>query len=222
MLNSADFMSQDMVTRASPDDSLDCVTSHRGQLTVAVAAEGDITDTALCAYVERLGFTAVLVHADAPVTAAPDPADAVDVVLIRSAHQIPAVRQHSWLFEAALVGIGVRAGDPRGIDVADSGRSASVIAGYLADLAENRQPRTATVRMTERERQILTTYALGATMSATAAAHHIAESTVREHYRRVVQRYNDAGRPIGNKAQLLLRMMADGWVQPREILSAAG
>ncbi|MGV9671647.1 LuxR C-terminal-related transcriptional regulator [Gordonia sp. NPDC003504] len=198
------------------------MTSNRGQLTVAVAAEGDITDTALCAYVERLGFTAVLVHADAPVTAAPDPAAAIDVVLVRSTQQVDAVRQHSWLLDAALIGIGIRIGDPRGIDVADTGRSAPLIAGFLADLAENRQPRTGAIRMTERERQILTTYALGATMSTTAATHHIAESTVREHYRRVVQRYNDAGRPIGNKAQLLLRLMADGWVQPREILSAAG
>ena len=68
--------------------------------------------------------------------------------------------------------------------------------------------------LTEREREILQTYSLGATLRETSQKHQIAESTVREHYRRVVRRYEEAGRPIGNKAQLLLEFMADGWVRP--------
>ena len=68
------------------------------------------------------------------------------------------------------------------------------------------------VPMTDRERAVITTYVLGATVADTAAEHFIAEATVRTHYRRVARRYNDAGRSAANKSQLLLCMVADGWI----------
>ncbi|MGB6247284.1 response regulator transcription factor [Gordonia sp. (in: high G+C Gram-positive bacteria)] len=74
-------------------------------------------------------------------------------------------------------------------------------------------PTSGRTALTAREREILTTYVLGATVEETAARHFVAASTVRTHYRRVSSRYEDAGWPVANKAQLLLRMVADGWIR---------
>lgn len=68
------------------------------------------------------------------------------------------------------------------------------------------------IRLSEREREVLTTYVLGSTVTATATEHFIGEATVRTHYRRVVERYAAVGRPVGNRVQLLLLMIADGWI----------
>ncbi|MGC5246228.1 LuxR C-terminal-related transcriptional regulator [Gordonia sp. DT219] len=218
------------VPTAVPDDSAD------RSLFVAVAAEGDIFDTALCALVEKLGHHTGIVRLDADDSAVPRAAGgagaedsgadgsgaggAGTVILVRSAHRLRQIRQNPRFQNAVLLGVGVRAGDPRGLDIPDTVCAATELAAFLAGVADRLPYRSARVRLTERERQILTTYALGTTMAETARRHHIAESTVREHYRRVTQRYADAGRPIGNKAQLLLRLMSDGWVRPLEILQA--
>ncbi|WP_226995699.1 helix-turn-helix transcriptional regulator [Gordonia phthalatica] len=69
------------------------------------------------------------------------------------------------------------------------------------------------VTVSSREQEVLATYVLGDTVRETATHHHIAESTVRTHYRRVARRYEAAGRPIANKAQLLLAMVSDGWLR---------
>ncbi|BDH55256.1 LuxR C-terminal-related transcriptional regulator [Tsukamurella sp. PLM1] len=73
-------------------------------------------------------------------------------------------------------------------------------------------PERQRIRMSAREREVLTTYVLGATVTVTAAEHFIGEATVRTHYRRVVERYAAVGRPVGNRVQLLLLMVADGWI----------
>lgn len=73
-------------------------------------------------------------------------------------------------------------------------------------------PRSA-VPLSPRELEVLTTYVMGATVEDTAARHFLATSTVRTHYRRVTARYTSAGRPVTNKAQLLLQMVADGWIR---------
>lgn len=92
---------------------------------------------------------------------------------------------------------------PDGPDVADRLRTA---------LESLLGPAAGRVELSRREREILATYVLGATVEATAAEHFVAISTVRTHYRRVTARYTEAGRPVSNKSQLLLRMVADGWV----------
>lgn len=74
-------------------------------------------------------------------------------------------------------------------------------------------PTTDRVTVSRREQEVLGTYVMGDTVKATAARHYIAECTVRTHYRRVTRRYEDAGRPVANKAQLLLAMVSDGWLR---------
>lgn len=74
-------------------------------------------------------------------------------------------------------------------------------------------PSVVPVDMTEREQEVLASYVLGDTVKETAAKYFIAESTVRTHYQRVTQRYEDSGRHVANKAQLLLAMLADGWLR---------
>ncbi|GAA2368130.1 helix-turn-helix transcriptional regulator [Gordonia cholesterolivorans] len=74
-------------------------------------------------------------------------------------------------------------------------------------------PTSGRTPMSAREREILTTYVMGATVEETATRHFVAASTVRTHYRRVSARYDDAGLPVANKTHLLLRMVADGWIQ---------
>ena len=69
------------------------------------------------------------------------------------------------------------------------------------------------MRLTDRERDVMTTYVMGATVSETASKHFIAEATVRTHYQRVTRRYEEAGRAAANKSQLLVRMVADGWIE---------
>ncbi|GEE00723.1 hypothetical protein nbrc107696_11690 [Gordonia spumicola] len=73
--------------------------------------------------------------------------------------------------------------------------------------------RGARIRLSERELDVMTTYVMGATVSKTAAKHFIAEATVRTHYQRVTRRYEEAGRPVANKSQLLVRMVSDGWIE---------
>jgi len=70
------------------------------------------------------------------------------------------------------------------------------------------------VELTHREIQVVGHYALGATRAATAAKFFIAGDTVKTHFDRVKGKYALAGRPVSNKAQVLVAMMADGWIAP--------
>ncbi len=90
--------------------------------------------------------------------------------------------------------------------------AAGVAERVRALLAAEMGTREGRVRISRREREVLSTYVLGATVEETADEHFVAASTVRTHYRRATQRYCDAGRPVLNKTQLLLQMIADGWI----------
>lgn len=70
------------------------------------------------------------------------------------------------------------------------------------------------VELTGREIEVVGHYALGATRAATAAKFFIAGDTVKTHFDRVKGKYALAGRPVSNKAQVLVAMMADGWIAP--------
>lgn len=188
---------------------------------VAVIAEGDITDAALCSLIERVGIPAVAVAprgvaANATATAAGAPAPTYRAAIVRSPDRLALIDADPTFDGVARIGLGFRVGDPAGCDIPDGPGAAAHLLGYLHDSTIGR------VRLTAREREILVSYVLGATMRETAVAHNIAESTVREHYRRVTQRYEEAGRPVGNKAQLLIHLVADGWVRHGEILAIAG
>ncbi|WP_241548475.1 LuxR C-terminal-related transcriptional regulator [Gordonia alkanivorans] len=74
------------------------------------------------------------------------------------------------------------------------------------------------MQLTKRELEVVLTYVLGATVRETATQHFIAESTVRTHLRRVTDRYVAAGRPVSNKAQLLIELISDGWVDRNRLL----
>ncbi|GAA4670336.1 LuxR C-terminal-related transcriptional regulator [Gordonia humi] len=94
--------------------------------------------------------------------------------------------------------------------VRDDTDTAGVVQHWIARVLGDGGER---VQMTRREQEVLATYVLGATVRETADLHYIAECTVRTHYRRVSRRYEEIGRPIANKAQLLLAMVADGWLR---------
>ncbi|WP_341258491.1 LuxR C-terminal-related transcriptional regulator [Gordonia malaquae] len=93
--------------------------------------------------------------------------------------------------------------------VRDAAGAPAAIRSAIADVLGEGRVR---VVITPRELEVMAKYVMGATVKETAAAHFVAECTVRTHYRRVTQRYEAAGRPVANKAQLLLAMVADGWL----------
>ena len=176
----------------------------------AVVAEHDIFDAALAALVESAGYDATVVE-PAQLAALRNPS----AILVRSAAMLGFVRRVASLrtVKVIFVGNGVAGFDhirvsPRAPAAEDELQRALETAPPSAPTLANR------VRITQRELEILQTYTLGATLRQTSRVHEIAESTVREHYRRVARRYEEAGRPIGNKAQLLVELIADGWVRP--------
>ena len=175
----------------------------------AVVAEHDIFDAALAALVESAGYDATVV----------EPAQ-LAAILVRSAAMLGFVRRVASLrtVKVIFVGNGVAGFDhirvsPRAPAAEDELQRALETA--VGPPTPPSAPTLANrVRITQRELEILQTYTLGATLRQTSRVHEIAESTVREHYRRVARRYEEAGRPIGNKAQLLVELIADGWVRP--------
>ncbi|WLP88611.1 LuxR C-terminal-related transcriptional regulator [Gordonia sp. NB41Y] len=195
--------------------------SHSPALTVAVLAEGGIADAALCALLQNAGHASFLVHTS---DLSPDPlrptSASIAVVVARSADHIEAARNDPLLADARFVGLGVASGDPDGIDLTDSPNAASELLAFLQHVADDRTRTPQVIRLTPREREIVVAYALGGTTREVAEIHHVAESTVREHYRRVVQRYEAVGRSVGNKSRLLVNLLADGWVRPQEIVAA--
>jgi DNA-binding NarL/FixJ family response regulator len=96
--------------------------------------------------------------------------------------------------------------------VADSASAPTEVEALVTAVLGGARRRTP-VRLTDRERDVMTTYVMGATVSETASKHFIAEATVRTHYQRVTRRYEEAGRAAANKSQLLVRMVADGWIE---------
>ncbi|MCK0438976.1 DNA-binding response regulator [Gordonia alkaliphila] len=144
-----------------------------------------------------------------------DPFDATAEMpaVIVAGSQDPALRKTlPWAIASRVVVIGGDEAD--GVKgglrhLADSAGVAERLRVLLA--AEVGMPQ-GLVRISRREQEVLTTYVLGATVEETVEEHFVAASTVRTHYRRATQRYSDAGRPVLNKTQLLLQMIADGWI----------
>jgi DNA-binding CsgD family transcriptional regulator len=181
----------------------------------AVVAEGDIFDAALLALVESAGHPAILVE-PAQLTALRNPG----ALLVRSGAMLGFVRRVPSLRTVRVIFLGDGVAGHEHIRISPRAPNAeAALERALSSTVGPPAPSTPAipvnrVRVTDREREILQTYTLGATLRQTSREHQIAESTVREHYRRVARRYEEAGRPIGNKAQLLLEFMADGWVRP--------
>ncbi len=181
----------------------------------AVVAEGDIFDAALAALIESAGYDARVVE-PAQLTGLRNAA----AILVRSAAMLGFVRRVPALRSVKIIFVGNGVAGFEHIRVSPRAPGAEeALHRALATAAGPPTPQSAPelanrVRLTERELEILRTYTLGATLRQTSRAHAIAESTVREHYRRVARRYEEAGRPIGNKAQLLVEFITDGWVRP--------
>ena len=187
----------------------------RRQPMVAIIGHRDIYDTALASLTERAGCRFDLVDINHPDRAGTDSPDAVIVRSVDGlrlartlggSRRLPVALLHAGYRHAAIVGDPTITAIPECAPDA-AGRLGRFLTGLVGEVI-TRTP----VHVTERELEILRTYTLGATLRQTSRQHQIAESTVREHYRRVARRYEDAGLPVGNKAQMLLRLMADGWV----------
>ena len=191
---------------------------------VAIIAEGDLFDAALVTLVRDLGFDAVLIDLDVEppsITADQHPV----ATIVRSARRIPQLRTRTYLRASTVIGlVSATATEHDGMPQPDIRVSAHCspdeLRNVLAPLfGGSAAVSTAPVHVTPRELEVLTTYIMGATMTATAKHHFIAESTVRAHYRRVADRYALAEREVGNKAQMLLALVTDGLISPTELLA---
>lgn len=181
-----------------------------------IAAEHDVIDSALAALAESHGLRPVIIDLDT----ATDTLGGIEppvIVLVRSTLRVAQVRAVHALRHAVICGIGIVLTDPDSIDITDSPDALDTLRRRLGTGTIGVRRYRPRVHLTEREREVLTRYALGATLRDTAREFFIAESTAREHYRRVRQRYIDSGRPIANKAELLLALISDGWVQPDQL-----
>lgn len=178
--------------------------SGRAQIGVYCASQWE--QSTVVAWMRTSGYAAALVTPATPAALLPP----VIVVGARCAGEAASLAEET---DAQIVVVGATSPAvalPGEVHVVPDGPGvAEDLQALLAALLGAQSGRIA---MTDREREVLTTYALGATVDECAERHFVAASTVRTHYRRVVQRYHDAGRPVANKTQLLLRMLADGWI----------
>ncbi|NDK90754.1 response regulator transcription factor [Gordonia desulfuricans] len=176
---------------------------------VAVIAEHDLADVAYLAFVERLGYRAVIVDVDA---GNPLPVPAPAVVIVRSVDRLNRFLATRASATAQIIGIGIRDLRVTGIRLPDSPGAVGALQHALAAIIGPDQEAPQRVHLSSRECEVVVTYVLGATVRETSSRHFIAPSTVRTHLRRVMDRYVDAGRPVNNKSQLLIELIADGWV----------
>ncbi|NMO03471.1 LuxR family transcriptional regulator [Gordonia sp. TBRC 11910] len=181
---------------------------------ILVVGDGTALDYAVVALVEKCGYLAEVVEPEALRVTTPR------VAIFRTDAQLRRViAALDGAGRVTLVGLAPSPMSRTNAGVrpviwlrgphADSalGRILHDYVGAATDLSDR-------VHISFREREVLSSYVLGATVEVTAAAHHIAVSTVKTHYRRVAERYGEAGRPVTNKTQLLVEMVADGWVIP--------
>lgn len=184
---------------------------------VGVVAEHDLVDTALVAQVRAFGFRARLYDFEQ----LDDHRDEEPVAfVVREPSRIAEIAELPGLDSPALAlvqCVGAPLAEAAGVTVipanGDAGKHLRVFLESVAGRARKSLP----VPMTARELEVLTAYVLGATMRDVSERHFIAESTVRTHYRRVVRRYQESGRQVANKAQLLLQLFADGWIDEERI-----
>ena len=173
---------------------------------VVVVEQHDFADVALVALIESFGHRVVAAESGAALF------PHCRVVVVRAAAQLVSARRLAPA--AALVGIGIDG--PADADVTslpDTADSADLLREVLAIHCTAPGQTTDRVHLGRREREVMTTYALGATIYQTARRHAISESTVRSHFRRAAGRYTQAGRTVNNKSQLLIELMADGWIE---------
>ena len=185
------------------------VTPLPSTVTVAVAAEHDLVDVALVALLERLGYRSAVIDLDAARALHPG----CLAVVVRTSVRVRQVSSNPLLRKAHVIGIGVDVDRAVGSSIADSPFAVGRLQQVLRTLGCTESSVPGRVHLSRREREVVVTYTLGATVRETAEQHYIAESTVRSHFRRVMRRYNDSGRPVANKSQLLLQLMRDGWVE---------
>jgi len=180
---------------------------------VGIVAEHDLTDSALTAFVRSLGYPAVIIEVDDPPAPLPAPLGAV---IVRTSGRLARAVADSRCAgaEFAVVesvdSVGTRYPGTTVIPATNCAvrRLVEFLEGVLG-VAE----RPDAISLSPREREVLATYVQGATVAQTAEEHLVATCTVRTHYRRVTDRYNAAGRKVANKSQLLLQMVADGWIR---------
>ncbi|MFZ2239347.1 MAG: LuxR C-terminal-related transcriptional regulator [Gordonia amarae] len=182
---------------------------------VVIVKQHDFADVALSALVEAFGHRVTMADATAPRL------PACRVMIIRDTSKLAQVRRLAPT--ASIICIGTDVAPDSGIThLRDSADAVDLLREALAALCEIPAPVTERVHLSAREREVMTTYALGATIHQTARRHYISESTVRSHFRRVVARYTLAGRPVNNKSQLLVELIADGWIENPSADAAAG
>ena len=175
---------------------------------VAVIAEHDLGDTAFAALIEHLGFRACVVDIAGPEMDRPN----CKAVLVRSLRRLAAVTEDRAFADSSIIAIGLRTECAEVTELPNSPFAAGALQQELASILHPAAGVCSRVHLSRREREVVVTYVLGSTVRSTAAAHFISESTVRSHFRRVMRRYADAGRPTSNKTQLLIELIADGWV----------
>ena len=188
---------------------------------VIIAGDGTAVDQAVLALVEKCGYRATVVTTYAELGARHTPG----VVVFRDEIQLARVVRALPSTNAVLVGIGAPARwkTVRGRTVHWlTGRQAvNGLGRILHATLGSAGPVRDRVHITPREREVLRTYLLGSTVAETAAEHGICHSTVKAHYRRVANRYLLADRPVNNRVQLLLEMVADGWIKHRSVPGSA-
>lgn len=178
---------------------------------VAVVAEHDLADAAYVALIRGFGHDCASVDLDEyPAGAMLLPG--TRAVVARSARGL--VRARAAAPDALLVGIGIADGaaGSNALILPDVAESAPRLRAVLDSGRQAPTPKKGRVHLSERELGVLSTYVLGSTVYETARRHYISESTVRTRFRRVVTRYSNAGRAVNNKSQLLIELIADGWL----------
>lgn len=173
---------------------------------VGVVAGSALDEIALAAWVSTLGYATLRMDGLRPGAAVPK------VLLVRDPGRLAGLPAACWkgVTVIVLADADYRGTiDPRALVLRNDAAAPDRIRRLLAaGLAGGGEP----VVLSPRECEVLSTYAMGATVKETAARHLVSECTVRTHYRRASQRYKEVGRPVDNKSHLLLRMVADGWL----------
>lgn len=187
---------------------MSAVCDWQQQPEVIVAGDGTGFDLAASALIERLGFRAEIVAEDRLAGHQPR------VVVVRD--QLALARATRALSGQRIRFVVLMAAErPARSAPGVHWLTGSALAGDFRRVLEAVAPRAeheGRVHVTFREREVVGAYVLGAKVKEVADRSFIAESTVKAHYRRVAARYNAAQRPVKNKTQLLLEMLADGWI----------
>lgn len=184
---------------------------------VLIVAEHNLADVAMVALVQRFGHRAAVVDLDAVRS----PVPVSGVVIVRSVTRRHQIESRGLFRGARFIGVGVGVVHLGGVELSDSPFAAGSFENTLAEILGKRISVSERVHLSRREHEVVAAYTLGATVRETAIRHFISESTVRSHFRRVMRRYADAGRPVNNKTQLLLELIADGWVERRPLVNQA-